>query len=67
MKTTAVYTSKRGFGKELIPWTNASPKQRRTSELLIGGLKSDTHRAGPYVGALKPVLHPGWLENFEGK
>jgi len=22
MKTTAVYTSKRGFGKELIPWTN---------------------------------------------
>lgn len=59
-------TSKRGFGKELIPWTNASPKQRRTSELLISGLKSDTHRAGPYVGALKPILHPEWLENFEG-
>lgn len=60
-------TSKRGFGKELIPWTNASPKQRRTSELLISGLKSDTHRDGPYVGALKPILHPGWLENFEAK
>jgi len=54
------------FKKRFWQRADSMDKRRRTSELLISGLKSDTHRAGPYVGALKPVLHP-WLENFEGK